>query len=308
MRCEVLVRFRTEPAQTSGEVAVVRVTCDTRLMASEQGAGDKPGPANPVSPFLELMRSGDRFLQSELQRSAAIRHATTKGSVRERALLPLARQLFPRRFEVTSGEIMNATGERSRAQDLIVYDPNVVAGWQIDESDAIVPSEAVVATIEVKSGAARKDVSQASTNLASVKSVFGDRPRFGLAGDLLVDETTARPLGIAILCDADRVWTGFTDDVLDAIRTEDPELRPDIFVIPGVGAMTWPPNEHGKPIWGRIAAGEMLVLRGTDTMVALAYLISSHVLTWIPPALNVWDYLKGQPSGFDLKLTRHDMS
>jgi len=277
-------------------------------MASEQRAGDESGPANPVSNFLELMRSGDRFLQSELQRSATIQHATTKGSVRERALLPLARQLFPRRFEVTSGEIMNATDERSRAQDLIVYDPNVVAGWQIDESDAIVPCEAVVATIEVKSGAARKDVTKASANLASVKSVFGDRLRSGLAGDLLVDDTTARPLGIAIFYDADRVWDGFTDDVLDAVRAEDPELRPDIFVIPGVGAMTWPPDEHGKPIRGRIGADEMLVLHGTDTMVALAYLISSHVLTWIPPALNVWDYLTGQPSGFDLKMSRHDLS
>jgi len=203
---------------------------------------------------------------------------------------------------------MNATGERSRAQDLIVYDPNVVAGWQVDDSDAIVPAEAVVATIEVKSGAARKDVRQASTNLASVKSVFGDRQRSGLAGDLLVDDTTARPLGIAIFYDADRAWTGFTGDVLDAVRTADPELRPDIFVIPGVGAMTWPPDEHGKPMWGRSAADEMLVLHGADTMVALAYLISSHVLTWVPPALNVWDYLKGQPSGFNLKMSRRGLS
>lgn len=154
--------------------------------------------ARTVSPFLSLLRAGDRALQTELQRSSAIQHATTKGSVRERALKPLARQLFPRRFEVTSGEIMNATGDRSRAQDLIIYDPNVVAGWQVDEADALVPTEAVVATIEVKSGAARTDVERASTNLASVKSVFGHRPRSGLAGDLLIDDTAARPLGIAI--------------------------------------------------------------------------------------------------------------
>jgi hypothetical protein len=275
--------------------------------ASERDTEGQATSAADVSPFLELLRAGDLALRTELRRSSAIQHATTKGSVRERALKPLARQLFPRRLEITSGEIMNAAGDRSRAQDLIIYDPNVVAGWQVDEVDALIPTEAVVATIEVKSGAARRDVEQASINLASVKTVFGHRPRAGLAGDLLIDETTARPLGIALFYDANRAWTGFVRDVLDAIRIQDPELRPDIFVLPGIGAVTWPPDENGKPMWGRAAANELLVLTGADTMLALAYLISSHVRTWVSPDLNVWDYARGQPSGLDLRTTRQPL-
>lgn len=262
------------------------------------------GDAAPASPFLALLRAGGRALAAEFERSAPLQHTTSKGSRRELAVRPLARQLFPRRYEITSGEVMNAAGERSRAQDVIVFDPNVVAGWHIDDSDALVPAEAVVANLEVKSGASRADIDAASDNLGSVKAVFGHRARSGLAGDLVIDETVDRPLSVALFYESKSTFGTFVDNVLRSVGRIDPELRTDLYLLLGIGALTWPPDEHGKPLRSRTVSDEMIVFEGADTMLAVAYAVSSHVLTWVPPPLDIWEYARKQPGGFDLRSRR----
>ena len=276
-------------------------------MTGERIVGRRAVGAEPTSPLLTLLRAGDRLLAAEFERASAIRHATTKGSLRERAVFPIARQLFPARYEVTSGEIMNASGQRSRAQDVIVYSPDVVAGWQIDQIGALLPAEAVVATIEVKSRASKADIDTATTNLASMKAVFGDRPRDGLAGDLVIDHTVDRPLGLALFYAPTTSWKSFLKNVSRSVQATEVDLRPDFYLLPGVGAVTWPPDDHGKPLRGRAQGDEVLVMEGADTMLALVYVISSHLRTWVSPQLNVWDYARGQSEGLDLTVSRRPL-
>jgi hypothetical protein len=72
--------------------------------------------------------------------------------------------------------------------------------------------------------------------------------------------------------------------------------------------MTWPPDDSGKPLGSRTTADDMLVFEGADSNLVLAYAISSHVLTWVPPSFNVMDYAKGQPSGLDLTMRRQSLN
>ena len=197
---------------------------------------------------------------------------------------------------------MNAAGEVSRAQNVIIYEPDLIAGWHVPDSSAVLPAEAVVASVEVKSRATRPEIAGAVDNLATVKRVFGHRPRSGLAGDLVIAETVATPLGLAVFFESSLDWPKFAEAVASAVTAVDPEERPDVFLLLGKGGLTWPPDDTGKPLAARTSADHMLVFEGADSNLVLPYAISSHVLTWVPPRLDLWAYAKRQPSGLDLAL------
>ena len=203
---------------------------------------------------------------------------------------------------------MNAAGDVSRAQDVIIYDPDLIAGWHVPDINAVLPAEAVVASVEVKSKATKSTIRGAVDNLATVKRVFGHRSRSGIAGNLLIDETVARPLGLALFFESHLGWPKFTEAVTSAVAAVDAEERPDVFLLLGHGGLTWPPDDTGKPLAARVSADRMLVFEGADSNLVLAYAISSHVCTWVPPHLNLFDYATGQPSGLDLELGRRSLT
>ncbi len=121
----------------------------------------------------------------------------------------------------------------TRAQDVIIYDRLSSRGWHVPDANAVLPTEAVVASVEVKSTATRSTISGTVDNLATVKRVFGHRPRSGLAGDLVIDETTARPMGLALFFESRLSWPKFSEAVTSAIAAVVPEERPDVFLLLG---------------------------------------------------------------------------
>ena len=114
-------------------------------------------------------------------------------------------------------------------------------------------------------------------------------------------------MGLALFFESRLSWPKFSEAVTSAIATVVPEERPDVFLLLGRGGLTWPPDETGKPLAARTSANDMLVVEGADSNLVLAYAISSHVLTWVPPRLDPFDYAKRQPSGLDLAMTRRSL-
>jgi hypothetical protein len=111
---------------------------------------------SPESPNIEqkalgeLLSSAEQRLWNALEESKAFHHPTLKGDARENALRSFLDGQLPDRFGVTSGEAIDIAGRRSGQIDLIVYDRFQVGPFFTVEQHALLPIEAVLATIEMK--------------------------------------------------------------------------------------------------------------------------------------------------------------
>lgn len=105
-------------------------------------------------------------------------HGGEIGRAREQALRDLLRSFLPPSLGVTTGFVIDAHCGKSRQQDIIVHFADYHARFEV-EGIPLVPIEAVIAVLEVKSGADSKAVlHECYANLASVKRL--DRSNGGL--------------------------------------------------------------------------------------------------------------------------------
>ncbi len=210
-------------------------------------------------------------------------------------------------YEIASGEIINAAGDTTRAQDVIIYDPDVVAGWDVPHANAVLPAEAVVASVEVKR-TARSTISGSRRQPHHGEASLRASATLGPCRRPCHRRDNCRPMGLALYFESRLSWPKFSEAVTSAVAAVVPEERPDVFLLPGRGGLAWPPDETGKPLAARTSANDMLVFEGADSNLVPAYAISSHVLTWVRPRLDLFDCAKRQPSGLDLALTRRSLN
>jgi hypothetical protein len=85
------------------------------------------------------------------QRTTAKQHSGNRGLSREKALSAFLSAQLPKRFEVTTGEAIDAGERRSGQLDLVIYDRNLTAPLLSDDSGDLLPAESLLAVIEVKS-------------------------------------------------------------------------------------------------------------------------------------------------------------
>lgn len=100
-------------------------------------------------------------------------HKKVKGDRGEEVVKQFLRQRLPESVGVTSGEIIDAKGKRSREVDIIVYDavnsPLLFAGDVA--GSVLVPAEAVIAAVEVKFKLRSQHVSELIEHCRSIKSL-----------------------------------------------------------------------------------------------------------------------------------------
>jgi hypothetical protein len=80
---------------------------------------------------------------------------------------------LPKRFEVTTGEAMDAGERRSGQLDLIIYDRNLTAPLLEESSGDLLPAESLLAVIEVKSKLSKHEMETCSK---AAKSLSRLRP------------------------------------------------------------------------------------------------------------------------------------
>lgn len=128
----------------------------------------------PSSPLAKTLLNTSRRMELHLQEIRdQNNHSKIKGDRVEEHVREFLRQRLPQSVGVTSGEIIDANGKRSREVDVIVYDamnsPLLFAG---DTAGSIlVPAEAVIAAVEVKSKLRSEHVSELITHCRSIKSL-----------------------------------------------------------------------------------------------------------------------------------------
>lgn len=142
--------------------------------------------------------SGSQLLESfvtqtteRLRVAMLLGHSGEIGRAREQALRDLLRSFLPPSLGVTTGFVIDAHGGRSRQVDIIIHFADYHAVFTVG-GIPLVPVEAVIAVIEVKSNAASTGVLRdCYDNLATVKAL--DRSNGGRNSYLMDREPHSLP-------------------------------------------------------------------------------------------------------------------
>lgn len=104
---------------------------------------------------------------------AAFSHNLTKGEVAEEPVRDFLRKRLPPSIAVAKGQVIDSRGARSKQLDVIIYDAShTPILYASDEDDnRLIPSEGVIAVIEVKSHVQPSDIPGIIANMTSVKSL-----------------------------------------------------------------------------------------------------------------------------------------
>ena len=83
--------------------------------------------------------------------TSKIEHNGIKGTAREDILKKYLGDLFPKRYSICSGTIIDSNQTQSKQQDFIIYDSFNCPSFYETETNKILPIESIYATIEIKS-------------------------------------------------------------------------------------------------------------------------------------------------------------
>jgi hypothetical protein len=101
----------------------------------------------------------------------AMSHNLSKGEAAEETVRRFFRRYLPHSLGVTSGQVVDSTGQRSRQLDVIIYDlaRTPILFTSDEDGHQLVPVEGVIAVVEVKSQVQPSDMESVVTNMLSVK-------------------------------------------------------------------------------------------------------------------------------------------
>ena len=109
--------------------------------------------------------------------ATGIGHSGLKGQLREIVIRDLFRSLFPAAIGLGTGEIITADNQRSRQQDVVVFDKSIVPPVLLEGTTGVFPIESVLYAIEIKTlltGPELKSSFDSATQLASLKGIPGE--------------------------------------------------------------------------------------------------------------------------------------
>lgn len=120
----------------------------------------------------ELLAEAEARLGSAFRTSsAALAHAGEKGEARVVALRRFLSDQLPGRYAVASGEIFDADGNRSGQTDVVVYDSVNTRPFFTDNGVVLLPAEALLATVEVKTLLSKQEVEKSVRGIAKIHAL-----------------------------------------------------------------------------------------------------------------------------------------
>jgi hypothetical protein len=108
------------------------------------GIGSVDMGSDDLSRAMERLSKG---LRNSPETSGAIGHALTRGEVRESELIEALRPHLPMRYELAKGEVVDAAGQRSRQQDIIISDALTGTPFLASGGMGVFPVEIVFAVL-----------------------------------------------------------------------------------------------------------------------------------------------------------------
>lgn len=128
-----------------------------------------------TDPFLlkTQFKKEEAFLLEEAQRirSDSALNPADKGRTLEQLLSGFLRQYFPARLGVGRGYLVNVDGEISKETDVFIFDRNTAVFFRKDGDSKVIPVEAVLATIEIKSTLTKPLISSVAENISSITTL-----------------------------------------------------------------------------------------------------------------------------------------
>jgi hypothetical protein len=160
-----------------------------------QAIGKEPNMKQQINPIVSVAISRVGILLQQYQESAAIAHAATKGSLREAYLKQFLAESIPQPLQVGSGFVTDAKGHDVSPQiDLLIFDPQNIPAYSMAAFVTVVPIEAAVLAVEVKSSIAKVDFDQIRRHQVSFRKM---RPAYTAEGRKYL--TTTNCLGVSTM-------------------------------------------------------------------------------------------------------------
>lgn len=103
--------------------------------------------------------------------SSQFNHKGLKGEDREDILKQFLKKYLTQRFGVSKGEIVSVDGQKSKQQDIVIYDLHGCPLLYNERNVQIIPIEGVYIVIEVKSLLNDKQIEESILNTSSVKKM-----------------------------------------------------------------------------------------------------------------------------------------
>lgn len=119
----------------------------------------------------ELYGRVQQTLASQLLLTDSISHTGEKGRVGEEQWTKILQQYLPKRFNVSSGIVLDSRGTVSDQIDIVIYDLQYTPTLLGHGSHVYIPAEAVYAVFEVKQDISKKNLEYTAGKLRSVRAL-----------------------------------------------------------------------------------------------------------------------------------------
>jgi hypothetical protein len=237
-------------------------------------------------------------LRNAVGASSLIDHRLLKGEFRERRVIAGLRQFIPRRYEMYSGVVVNADGNYSAQQDIIISDSVVSPPFLAAGELGVLFIETVSAVIEVKSVATAQAVHEAVTNIASVKRLASDEPRVYTeisGGHIGMGENVDKPFGGILFLSSGISDEAILDAYTKATASIAPNDRPNALVVVDGSAFTWGKYADSgqlivqpEPLFGSHVVLQRL---GVNALLVFYIVLMRILKSYQPPDLDLLSYI-----------------
>lgn len=119
-----------------------------------------------------LLNNSEQQLWNDFNNAAEFDQRSDIGAARELPLKQFLSEHLPRRYSVGSGEVVDYLGHQTGQLDLIIYDgASTCPLMNLDNGDVLLPAEALLATIEVKTTLTEPELSKAIKGISAVHNL-----------------------------------------------------------------------------------------------------------------------------------------
>lgn len=236
-------------------------------------------------------------MHSALATSGAIDHALTTGEVRESEIIGAFRPHLPTRYELRKGIVVNASGEQSEQQDIVISDSLTGTPFLAAGEIGVFPVEIVFAVLQVKSRVSLSSLGEAIDNLVSAKRLASSEQRaytLSQGGDLHMGQTDAKPFGAIFAFNASQDLDAIAKTFL--IRTAEipSHDRPDALLILDRALICWGNEETRSWVTRATESDEVLLANTRDALLLFYLMLHTALATYQAPALRLDRYVSHQ--------------
>lgn len=250
------------------------------------------------------MRGVSGRLRASLGASGPLGDSLTKGELREEDLSNAFRPHLAARYELVKGVVINAAGDESDPQDLVLLDTAVLPTILGTHTTRAVPVEGVAGTVQIKSVATKASIESAVGNVASAKRLLHADQRFGVPASGAHKpgfwSTSATFFGGALFLSAGGDVATLADAYARSVMALPPRERCDAACIVDRVAVLWGDPSRGRGLHfaarGEQAEAPLSLFAGEDSLLLFYMTLVEHLRNWITPPFDWLAYVFGTRS------------